>query len=42
MDRLKIGERELDEDWEIMEEKVKKAIEEIEREKGEGKEKRRE
>lgn len=38
---LEIGRRELDKGWKIMEEKVKRAIEEIEREKGKGKEKKR-
>lgn len=36
-----MGGRKLDKDWEIMEWKVKRAIEEIEREKGKGREKRR-
>lgn len=41
MGRLKIGGRELNEDWEIVKEKVKRAVEEIEREKSKGKENKR-
>lgn len=42
MGRLEIGVRKLDEDWEIVEEKMKRTIEEIERERGKEKEKKRE
>lgn len=41
MAKLETEKRELNKDWKTMEEKVKRAIEDIQREKGEGKEKRR-
>lgn len=41
MGRLEIKEKGLDGDWEIIEEKVTRAIDEVEKKKGKGKEKRK-